>query len=114
MVKKCKYCGKEITRTDREVFCSQECAYTYKNHKLHCGRMIIRIAAKYDFDIKNFDKIVNAKMLLTPDNPKRCPCDIDNPKRYCGSAQCIADTVYQGHCHCNLFWSKTVDNADDK
>lgn len=114
MVKKCKYCGKEVTRTDREVFCSPQCAYKYKSVKLQCKRMIERIAKKYDFDLKNFDKILNAKMLLTADNPKRCPCDINNPKRFCGSAQCIADTVYQGHCHCSLFWLKTVDNADNK
>lgn len=114
MVKKCKYCGKEITRTDRDVFCSQECAYIYKTTRHGIKRTIQRIAKKYDFELKNLDKILNAKMLLTSDNPKRCPCDIDNPKRFCGSAQCIADTIYQGHCHCSLFWLKNVDNADNK
>lgn len=38
-------------------------------------------------------------------NIHRCPCDADNPDRYCGSARCIADVVYKGHCHCNLFHS---------
>ena len=101
MVKKCKYCGKEITRTDREVFCSQECAYTYANHKLHCGRMIARIAAKYEFDIKNYDKIINAKMLLTPDNFRRFPCDSACRREVAFRCQHSAFTAeWYWYCHC--------------
>ena len=113
MTKLCKMCGKEITRTDREVFCSQECAYDYKSIRTNLVRSLNRLAKRYGFELNNVDKIVNAKMMLFGryrKDVKRCPCDAENPKRFCGSALCIADTVKDGHCHCNLF--KAVDNVD--
>lgn len=106
MVKKCKMCGAEITRTDREVFCSQQCAYDYKNIEVSLKRSLKRIGKKYGFEVENLKKVVNAKMMLFGryhEDVKRCPCDADNPERYCGSVRCIADVVNDGHCHCNLF-----------
>lgn len=116
MTKLCKMCGKEIIRTDREVFCSQQCAYKYKTVRHGLVRILNRLAKQYDFELDNIDKIVNAKMMLFGrhgEDVKRCPCDANNPKRFCGSTQCIADTVYHGHCHCRLFWFKNVDNVDN-
>lgn len=100
-------CGNEITKNDRDSYCSGDC-YVKANAILTRIRYIIkRTAKKYNFEIKNESKITNAKFLLFKnDNVKRCPCDANNPDRYCGSAQCIADVVYKGHCHCNLFHSK--------
>lgn len=104
---KCKMCGKEITRNDRLCYCSVEC-YEKGNKIQNKIRLLIKkTAKKYNFEIKNEDKILNAKFLLFKnDDVKRCPCDANNPDRFCGSAQCIADVVYKGHCHCSLFWSK--------
>ena len=111
---KCKLCGKEITRTDRKYFCCQECSYQYKTIKNNFKRNIERIAKKYGFELQNVDKIVNAKMMIFvshDENVKKCPCDPQNHNRFCGSAQCIADVVYKGHCHCSLFWLK--NKSDD-
>lgn len=72
---------------------------------------IEQIAVENNFTLKNVDKIVNAKFLML-DDVKRCPCDATNPERYCGSPKCIEDTIKDGHCHCNMFWSKSVDNTD--
>lgn len=106
MEKKCKMCGQTIIRTDMENFCCQKCAYEYKSIKQNLQGVLKRIAKKYDFKIENMDKIVNAKMMLFGryhDNVRKCPCDANNPERFCGSARCIADTVNDGQCHCGLF-----------
>ena len=103
---KCKMCGKEITRTDRGVFCSQACAYDYKSIRCNLKRSLQRIAKKYGFEIENLDKIVNAKMLMFGryrQDGKKCPCDANNAERFCGSPRCIADIVNDGHCHCGLY-----------
>lgn len=106
---KCKYCGKEITRTDRPNYCSPDC-YLKRNRTCSKIRSIIkRVRKKYNFDVENEEKIINAKILLFKDGDvKRCPCDADNPERYCGSALCIHDVIEYGHCHCNLFHKKTL------
>lgn len=109
--KKCLYCGKDFIPKDNQKFCTTECYLEYNAKKTRLKTAIKRIAKKYDFEIENLSKIVNAKMLLFKhDNLKRCPCDANNAKRFCGSAQCIADVVYKGHCHCNLFHLKNDSN----
>ena len=143
----CAQCGKPITRPDRRIFCSPDCAYTYKLTHSHtsdfkpveaicpwCKKKFIRetdarhycskecayeynkvknkirgkiknIARIYGFDLKNVDKIVKAKIMLFKDgNVHRCPCDADNPSRFCGSAVCLHDVKVNRHCECRLFW----------
>lgn len=105
---KCKWCGKEFeAKRHDQKFCSKNCSYFYKCIKVNLSSYIKITAKKYDFRLENLDEIIDAKItMFGKDNPKRCPCDSDNPERFCGSARCIADTVYQGHCYCRLFWSK--------
>lgn len=50
---------------------------------------------------KNFDKIVAAKERFGIG--LHCPCDKNNPDRYCISYQCALDTIRDGHCHCNCY-----------
>lgn len=103
----CKHCGKEFERRDAKKYCSIDCYIAYNDKKTRTKATIKRIAKKYDFNLKNLEKIVNAKMLLFKhDDMKRCPCDANNSKRFCGSALCIHDVVHYGHCHCNLFHLK--------
>lgn len=106
---KCKMCGKEITRTDRPCYCSIECSERRNNIYVNIKSLIKRIRKKYNFDVQNEEKIINAKILLFKDSDvKKCPCDADNPERYCGSALCIHDVVEFGHCRCNLFHKKIL------
>ena len=107
-VKKCKNCGKEfMQKVGQQEHCCYDCSLEYNCKKGKIREKIRRIAKKFGFELKNLDKIVNAKMRFFDDNERlRCPCDADNPDRYCGSARCIADVVYKGHCCCRLFWSK--------
>lgn len=66
--------------------------------------LINNISHEHNFEVKNADKIINAKLrFFHGDNVRRCPCDADNPERFCGSAQCLKDVKENGHCHCNLF-----------
>lgn len=105
---KCKWCGKkfEAKRHDQK-FCSKDCSYFYNVEKHNLISYIKKLAKKYQFDIGNIDFIVERKMsTFCQDDVKKCPHDIDNPDRFCGSARCIADTVYQGYCKAGLFWSK--------
>lgn len=113
---KCKWCGKEFEPINSEQkFCSNNCSYFYHNTRANLSSYIKTLARKHDFKLENLDKILNAKMMMfAKDNPKRCPCDVDNPDRFCGSARCIADVVYQGHCHCRLFWSKKPPLLEEK
>lgn len=106
--KKCLLCGKEfIAYDDRERCCPGDCKAIYNRQRKKILQKIAGIEKKYDFQTKNVIPIVMAKIRAFGDgNIHRCPCDADNPDRYCGSAQCIADVVYQGHCHCNLFHKK--------
>lgn len=104
---KCKFCGKDFLPINKyQTYCSDDCGYTLRMMKTKLKSKIDNIAKNFNFDVKNKDKIINAKILLFKDGDiYRCPCDADNPDRYCGSARCIADVVYKGHCHCSLFWS---------
>ena len=108
MLKRCKWCGKEFEpNSENQIFCGVDCSGGYNYQRAKASRKIRQVAREFDFDIQNEKKNVNAKlMIFKSGNIYRCPCDASNPKRYCGSAQCIADTVYQGHCHCNLFHKK--------
>lgn len=104
---KCKWCGKEFEARDNRVYCSWDCRYMAGTKRGNINQKIKNIARKYDFDVKNKNKIINAKMMMFAGGDlKRCPCLSQDPDHYCGSARCIADTVYQGHCCCRLFWSK--------
>lgn len=105
---KCKYCGKEFESTDkRKIFCDYKCCDAYHREKWKILKRIERIAKKNNFEVKNRDKIVNAKLLMFVQNDiTRCPCDSGNPDRYCGSYLCKHDVLTKGHCHCNLFHLK--------
>lgn len=104
---KCKRCGKEFESVSGKEYCSWDCRHESDRKTDLFNKAIKRIANKYNFEIKNKEKITKAKvMIFREGNLLRCPCDADNPDRYCGSARCIADVVYKGHCHCSLFWSK--------
>ena len=55
----------------------------------------------------NVDKIINAKLrFFGEDDWRKCPCDRDNPGRFCCSTLCKADVKETGTCHCNLFKRK--------
>ena len=105
---KCANCGKEfICRQEKQEYCCYDCKkeMVYAEKKLRYK--IENIAKLYNFELKNVDKILRAKKMLFSGNElHRCPCASQDPDHYCGSARCIADVVYQGHCHCSLFWSK--------
>lgn len=107
-MKKCKNCGQEfMQKVAQQEHCCYDCALEYNGKKGKLRANIQRIAKKFGFELKNMEKIINAKMRFFDDGERlRCPCDANNPNRYCGSARCIADTVYRGHCHCNMFHSK--------
>lgn len=115
-MKKCKWCGKEFeAKRHDQKFCSKDCSYFYDNTRANLSSYIKTLARKYDFKLENLDKVLNAKMILFGrDNPKRCPCLSQDPDHYCGSTRCIADTVYLGHCHCRLFWSKKEPLLEEK
>lgn len=104
---KCKMCGKEFEKRDTKKFCCGDCSLAYNQKLQNTKAKIKSIAKKHDFELNNVDKILNAKMMLFKnDNTLRCPCAAQDADHYCGSARCIADTVYLGHCCCQLFWSK--------
>ena len=107
-IKKCKNCGKEfMQKVGQQEHCCYDCSLEYNSKKIKLRSKIVRIAKKYDFELKNTEKIINAKMKFFDDGERhRCPCAQDDQDHYCGSARCIADTVYLGHCCCQLFWSK--------
>lgn len=109
---KCKFCKKEFEPSERHIlFCSHQCRYDYNKKKSCLISRIKILAKKFNFEIKNFDKIVNAKMMLFyDDDVMRCPCHSNSKDHYCGSAQCIADVINNGHCSCMLFHKKDVDS----
>lgn len=106
--KRCKWCGKEFEpHCATHILCSYDCSHKYNHQKAVISRKIKLIGREFNFDVENKDKIINAKLMIFKDgNVLRCPCDANNPDRYCGSAQCIADVINNGHCHCNLFHKK--------
>lgn len=67
------------------------------------------IARALDFDLNdNVLKIAKLKSRMGKDW-HRCPCDRDNPERYCGSRLCEEETKKNGVCHCGCF--KRRENA---
>lgn len=117
MKRKCKYCGKEfeLSSWDNQIYCSKDCSYLYKLKYSALKNFLQKTAKEYDFELKNLEKIINAKMLMFGKGDlKRCPCLSQDPDHYCGSARYIADTVYLGHCCCRLFWSKKEPLLDEK
>ena len=114
--KKCKNCGKEfMQKTTHQEHCCYDCSLQYNAKRIGIRAMINRIAKKFDFEVKNADKIISAKIRFFKEGEyHRCPCASQDPDHYCGSARCIADTVYLGHCCCNLMHSKKKPLIEDK
>jgi hypothetical protein len=52
---------------------------------------------------ENFDKIVNAKLMMNIG--LRCPCAKYDEERYCISEKCLKEIQETGTCHCNC-WRK--------
>lgn len=66
--------------------------------------MIQRCAEAGYTPTKNIEKIANAKKMMFGEQEwQRCPCDGNNPARYCISAQCRKDIEEKGVCHCNCY-----------
>lgn len=109
-VKKCLCCGKEFTpRVKSQKYCNYKCRRVVVEKEKSVRYKIKSIAKILKLDIKNLNKIINAKkMLFGGDNMLRCPCDANNPERYCGSLKCLSDVYNNGHCHCSLFWLKMM------
>lgn len=60
------------------------------------------IAEALDFQLnENAPKIARVKSRM--DNWRKCPCDIKNPLRYCGSELCELETKKTGTCHCGCY-----------
>lgn len=58
----------------------------------------------------NITKIARAKnMMFGLEEWQRCPCDGQNPDRYCGSPLCKADVERDGICHCHCFIKPSND-----
>jgi len=58
----------------------------------------------------NIEKIARAKMMMFGENEwSRCPCDGNNPSRFCLSEMCKADIASKGVCHCNCYTNKKAD-----
>ena len=110
---KCKWCKKEFNPNPKrptQRFCNYKCGEKY-----HEAQSLIKMRIKnllikhgdYHVEVEQLKKIINAKILVFGPNLKhiyRCPCDSQNPERYCGSDRCLQDIEKEGHCHCNLFW----------
>ena len=109
-IKKCPYCGKEFNPRSRvQIFCCYKCRKKFEKQHRSLKIRIKDVSKLFDFDVKNFDKISKAKHLLFKDgNIFKCPCDANNPERYCGSPLCVYETATKGHCHCSLFWAKNT------
>lgn len=111
---KCMNCGKEFIRKQhKQKYCNWKCQRSMGLEEKKLNYKINKIATEHNFEIKNMDKVIRAKkMLFNAENIHRCPCDAQNPERYCGSLLCINDTITQGHCHCNMFHKKnTLQNT---
>ena len=55
----------------------------------------------------NVEKIARAKtMMFGEEGWHRCPCDGQNPERFCISPLCKSDIETKGICHCNCYKSK--------
>ncbi|MBE6451944.1 MAG: hypothetical protein E7012_00445 [Alphaproteobacteria bacterium] len=58
---------------------------------------------------KNVQKIANAKQMMFGESEwHRCPCDGNNPARYCISETCRQDIERDGECHCHCYCKKDI------
>lgn len=68
---------------------------------------IVYIAMEHIANIKGVklsehaDKIALAKSRMN--NSRMCPCDAQNPDRYCISDLCMSDIKKNGKCHCGAY-----------
>ena len=113
---KCLNCGKEfIRKQEKQKYCNWKCQKEMLKSEKKLKYKINSLAKIMNFDLKNVDKILRAKKLLfNAENLHRCPCDAQNPNRFCGSIQCMNDIINNGHCECRLFWLKNTlqDNEE--
>ena len=55
----------------------------------------------------NIEKIARAKTMMFGDTEwYRCPCDGENPLRFCVSDLCRSEIEQKGTCHCNCYTNK--------
>ena len=74
------------------------------NIKLIEEKMLANCKVEGFYPSKNLTKIARAKnMMFGLEEWQRCPCDGQNPDRYCGSDLCRNDVLEKGVCHCNCF-----------
>lgn len=108
----CKRCGKEFKpKTFNQVYCCGDCYYLAAQERNTIKIRIRSVAKKHNFEIKNLDKIVRAKMLLFKGKNKHyCPCKADDKEKYCGSSKCLTEIHKKGHCCCGLFHKKDSTN----
>ena len=52
---------------------------------------------------KTLINIAKAKSHFLGEDWVRCPCDADNPGRFCISTQCRSEIEKNGTCHCGAF-----------
>ncbi len=67
---------------------------------------MLKICATAGFEpTDNIDRIVRLKERFGIG--LRCPCDKDNPARFCISEQCANDIKNDGRCHCGCYRKKS-------
>ena len=64
--------------------------------------MLLAKAKEYGLEpTEFFDRVIKAKERFGL--VEGCPCDKDNPERYCISPLCLSDIERDKHCHCNAY-----------
>ena len=64
-------------------------------------------------ETENIEKIARAKnMMFGLEEWQRCPCEGNNPNRYCGSELCHSDIERDGICHCRCFIKANDQNPE--
>lgn len=64
-------------------------------------REMLKLCHGEFFPAKHIAKVASIK--AKNQDWKRCPCDADNPERYCISELCKKTIREQGRCHCGCF-----------
>ena len=113
---KCVNCGKEfIRKQERQKYCCYKCQKEMLYSEKNLRYKIKTLAKIMNFDLNNVDKVLRAKkMLFSAENLHRCPCDAQNPNRFCGSIQCMNDIINKGHCHCHMYYLKNTLQDNEK